>query len=541
MRENFPITQLETLVPKDQFIYSTTDLKGIITSVNDEFVKISGFSREELLGCPHNVVRHPDIPPAAFADMWRDIASGRPWQGVVKNRRKDGGFYWVEANVSPIREHGKIVGYGSVRRCPSRESINAAETAYRMIKAGSHSLTIRHGRVFKTGILSSVWPRGLLGQLRLIIAIALMGLAAVAGGIFAPSPDMVWVGLVVSFSSLFAALLVLPALLQSRMQNLRNGIELLQRSGNLAAHVPVRGQGALSEIAQGINALAIDIETVLREISGSVGRVAEGVSSLRSNLAHAVHSHTGISTSATATAATLEQVTVAINETAENAAQGASAAQKNLKVSEKADQEATAALMDIQQVAVKIRAAGKNVLTLGEHSHAIGNMASVIKDIAEQTNLLALNAAIEAARAGEQGRGFAVVADEVRKLAERTSAATTQIDQTILTIRKEIASAVERMQEGEALMDASVQRTANLQNSFVAIRSTARIALDSAVAIADASSEQAIAANDIANNVERMAQMIEEQSSSVGVMESLAAEFKQIAERSQRKLTHFQI
>lgn len=541
MKENYPISQQETLVPKDQFIYSTTDLKGIITSVNDEFVEISGFSREELLGRSHNMVRHPGMPPEAFADMWRDIESGRPWQGVVKNRRKDGGFYWVEANVSPIREHGQIVGYGSVRRCPTRESINAAEEAYRVVKSGSSSITIKHGRVFKTGLLSGLCPGGLLSQLRLIVSIALIGLVVASFGFFLPNTELIWPGLAVSGISLFVALFVLPSYLQSRMQGLRDGIESLQRSGNLTAHVPVYGFGALSEIAQGINALVIDIETVLREISGGAQRVAEGASSLRSNLALAVDAQSGISNSASATAATLEQVTVAINETAENAALGASAARENMKVSEEASHEAASALVDIKRVAEQINAAGKSVLTLGEHSKCIGNMASVIKDIAEQTNLLALNAAIEAARAGEQGRGFAVVADEVRKLAERTSNVTTEINQTIQMICREITSAVDQMHVGQSLMDVSVQRTGTLESSFAKIRSTARIALDSAEAIADASREQALATDDIASNVERMAHMINEQSKSVGIMESVAIEFKEISELSRRKLTHFQI
>jgi aerotaxis receptor len=92
MRNNQPVTRIETLLPDNLFIYSTTDLDGIITSVNDAFIEISGYSREELIGAPHNIVRHPDVPPAAFEDLWRDLKAGRPWCGLVKNRRKDGGY-----------------------------------------------------------------------------------------------------------------------------------------------------------------------------------------------------------------------------------------------------------------------------------------------------------------------------------------------------------------------------------------------------------------------------------------------------------------
>ena len=105
MKINQPVTNVETLLPEGEFIYSSTDLKGVIVEANEAFVRISNFTRDEMIGQSHNMVRHPDMPPEAFADLWRDLKAGRPWRGIVKNRRKDGGFYWVVANVSPVREN----------------------------------------------------------------------------------------------------------------------------------------------------------------------------------------------------------------------------------------------------------------------------------------------------------------------------------------------------------------------------------------------------------------------------------------------------
>src|SRR6266702_3730017 len=109
------VTSVETVLPEGIFIYSRTDLKGRITVANEAFAEISGYSVEEMLGEPHNIVRHPDMPRDAFADMWISLKAGRPGQGIVKNRRKDGGFYWVIANASPVRENGVVVGYQSIR------------------------------------------------------------------------------------------------------------------------------------------------------------------------------------------------------------------------------------------------------------------------------------------------------------------------------------------------------------------------------------------------------------------------------------------
>ena len=133
MKINLPITNIETLLPEGEFIYSRTDLKGVITEANEAFCNVSGYTRDEMVGQSHNLVRHPDMPPTAFEDLWRDMKAGRPWRGIVKNRRKDGGYYWVYATVVPNVRDGRIVGYTSVRREPSREKVAAAEAQYRQM------------------------------------------------------------------------------------------------------------------------------------------------------------------------------------------------------------------------------------------------------------------------------------------------------------------------------------------------------------------------------------------------------------------------
>ncbi|MCK9605982.1 MAG: PAS domain-containing protein [Methylomonas sp.] len=116
-------TQIETPYPDGKLIVSTTNPEGIITHVNRSFVEMSGYREEELIGAPHSILRHPDMPPAAFKDLWDTVQRGEKWQGFVKNLRKDGGYYWVKATVIPNVRAGKVVGYTSVRRKPSRSKI----------------------------------------------------------------------------------------------------------------------------------------------------------------------------------------------------------------------------------------------------------------------------------------------------------------------------------------------------------------------------------------------------------------------------------
>lgn len=132
MKVNMPVNDTEYILRETDNVISKTDLKGCIAYVNDDFVRISGFTREELIGASHNIVRHPDMPPEAFADLWQQLKTQKPWSGYVKNRCKDGSYYWVDANTSPLFEDGKVVGYTSVRTRPERAAIEQAGRAYRL-------------------------------------------------------------------------------------------------------------------------------------------------------------------------------------------------------------------------------------------------------------------------------------------------------------------------------------------------------------------------------------------------------------------------
>lgn len=191
MRNNQPVTATEYLLRDYQSPISRTDLEGNITFANLDFVEASGFSEDELLGQPHNMVRHPDMPVEAFADMWKYLKAGRSWTGLVKNRRKNGDYYWVLSNTSPMWENGRIVGFASVRMAPPREYIAPTEALYRRFKeGGARGLRIERGHVVRTGLLGlfdRLTNPGIRGRLIyllllssiLMVVIGWMGLAGI--------------------------------------------------------------------------------------------------------------------------------------------------------------------------------------------------------------------------------------------------------------------------------------------------------------------------------------------------------------------------
>jgi methyl-accepting chemotaxis protein len=187
MRTNLPVNNVEYELKEGSSIVSKTDLKGLITYVNPDFIEASGFTEKELIGQPHNLVRHPDMPVEAFDDLWRTLKAGRPWTGLVKNRRKDGGYYWVIANATPIFESGSCIGYMSVRSKPTRAQIEAHEAAYRLFREGKQGgLRILEGKAVGGGALNNIKRR--LSHLkirnRMISVFVVMIAAAVVSGIF---------------------------------------------------------------------------------------------------------------------------------------------------------------------------------------------------------------------------------------------------------------------------------------------------------------------------------------------------------------------
>ena len=180
MKINLPVTQHEVELQEHTLIVSKTDLKGRITYINRDFLQISGFTEDELIGEAHNIVRHPDMPVEAFEDFWRSLKAGRPWVGLVKNRCKNGDFYWVEAHAAPIVENGQVTGYMSVRRKAKKADIQAAEAAYALFREGkAGGLMIRDGKVVKGGLVGAI--QGGLASLKVRNALlfAMMTLAAV--------------------------------------------------------------------------------------------------------------------------------------------------------------------------------------------------------------------------------------------------------------------------------------------------------------------------------------------------------------------------
>ena len=165
MRVNSPVTEHERLFPAEQRLISTTDLDSRITYCNDAFVAISGFTHDELIGQPHNLVRHPDMPPGVFIHMWHTIKQGKPWMGLVKNRAKNGDFYWVSAYVTPMYENGRLNGYESVRSLPSRDQVRRASAVYARMRAGKPivSLGVRLMRPLQLG-----WPLLIVGAASLM-------------------------------------------------------------------------------------------------------------------------------------------------------------------------------------------------------------------------------------------------------------------------------------------------------------------------------------------------------------------------------------
>lgn len=679
MKNNQPVTQREIPYPAGKYLVSKTDLKGIITFANDTFVELSGFSRAELIGKNHNVVRHPDMPPAAFEDLWKTIKQGLPWRGIVKNRAKSGDHYWVKALVVPILEQGQTVGYMSARSEPTRTEISTAEALYARLNQGKNNLPAPsplHGVTIKARLLA------IMGFMALMILVgAILGVVglnqtnqslatayadhmkpavAIARMIERMGDNRAQIMLALQHSptnpynkmhdhpvvshieatiknreiieSLRAAYeksdkspaekILADAFFAARDKFSAEGIKvarealqagdydqaqmlLLKRINPMYQEVAAKGEALQEYLAhQGetanqaaakrydwlfnlslgsavlslllvavagyflIRAIVVPLRQIMRhfdkmaqgdltdeiDISGrdEAGRVLTSLAAMQIHLKVILDQINTASVNITersrqvqwqasgildqsqqqhdkaqAVASAAEEFSQSVKEVASSAAIVSTTTDTAQQEVVKAQTSMDHSMAATGRVVAAVQESSQTITALNEAIAKIGVITQVIREIADQTNLLALNAAIEAARAGEQGRGFAVVADEVRKLAERTSSSTSDIAATVAEIRSVTDSAVVSMERAVKEVDQGNTMIRESGEGLSRVTAVSRQVADMARHIAEAAHEQVIASEQVATNIESIATLIDgnvaaSQESDASVKELLA-------------------
>jgi aerotaxis receptor len=495
MRKNQPVSGRENRYPEHYRLISSTDTRGVITHCNQAFVDVCGFSRDELVGANHNIVRHPDMPAPVYKAMWQTLKAGKPWMGVVKNRCKNGDHYWVSAYVTPIKEQDRIIGYESVRVTVDDASKVRAQRMYDRINRGQNPrapgkrLWVRSKQFGPVGVPT-------------IVGAAALGAYA---GPFAAAIALVSGGAALAWQAL-AQRQLLQKLLAQRPD---------AYADPLVAETYSDWHGLRAQLNLVLLSEAARNRTALTRISDAAGQLRDIVQQTRhqaqssEQLVNQQNDATELTASAIRQmAASITQVSTSVERNTEQAG----TARGNVDTSTALAADALTSIEDLNQ---SVHSIASTVRALADSTSSIGQAADLISDIAEQTNLLALNAAIEAARAGDHGRGFAVVAQEVRALAQRTRESTENIHSIVANLRARADEAVSVSLSGEETARHGVEK---VQQSEAALRDIARAIND----ISDASREMTSAVDEQNSVAEHITQQI-------GAISDVAAQSQQNA------------
>lgn len=536
MKKNLPVTQVEVPFPKGSYIVSRTDLKGITTYGNDTFVDISGFSREELIGKNHNVVRHPDMPPQAFAWLWETIKTGRPWRGVVKNRRKNGDHYWVEALVVPVRKNGETTGYMSVRTEPTREQVAAAEALYQKLNANQASIP-------KASLWSRIPIRSKLRGLViwLLVAQVLSALLPIFGPGLGISSGNVGIGL-----NILSAVSIGIGLWLMSMQNLVMTIigRIADRldnisQGDLTDPIPLHRLDELGRLNDALVTMQTHFKVMMAEIAEAAKLVGENASGLSTEMDQTRQVANVQSDAVNRIAAAVEELVTSVHEIADSADQATRIVAASRTLLDDAAQSMTQSQTASQEVVVTVNGATRTMSELSQSIFAIGRISQAINEIAEQTNLLALNAAIEAARAGESGRGFAVVADEVRKLAEKASAQTGEITSTVQEIQRITQIAVTGMESAGTHVAETNSAMNEARHGLDSVSQHEQEVVTISQHIAEGTRQQSAAGGEIASQIEGIVQGIDQTSATIADVTGKAEQMRDTSSRLRELIAYF--
>ena len=467
---NTRVINEEVQFAEHEQLVSTTNTQGVISYANPAFCRVAGFTLEELQGQHHNVVRHPDMPKAAFKDMWEHIQTGKPWRGAVKNRCKDGRYYWVDAFVTPTYNQGQLVGYQSVRRKLSPDARAAAEFAYQKLRTNKN--------------LTHWYQKPALKHLFFILS------------------SLVFIYFAESYHEMHLLLPLLPLIIY------RNEIftipkyfaELKQRYNSVSRFVfsGFKPQGIMDfqlKMEEG------KINTILGRVIDSSQSLEHGADNLISAVNQARNSAEKETQELHQVSSAVTEMVATIAEISKNTHLTSTKVQTAHDDCNSANSAMSSTLEHVNQLANDAAKSAESANTLLEETQKINNIMAEIQGIADQTNLLALNAAIEAARAGEQGRGFAVVADEVRALSTRTHNATEQIQNSMTDIESTLSDWTKIMAHGQESAENCVTKTQNSQEMVQQVFNSISDISELAVQIATASEQQNMVSQEINQNI----------------------------------------
>ncbi|HEY0584566.1 MAG TPA: methyl-accepting chemotaxis protein [Pseudoduganella sp.] len=509
MRQNLPVTNQEVELDEDQAIVSKTDLEGNIVYVNPYFEHISGFRAAELIGQPQNIIRHPDMPPEAFADLWQTIRAGVPWTGLVKNRCKNGDFYWVKANITPIKENGRTIGYMSVRTKADRGQVAAATEAYRKIAAGARSIRIKNGQIVRLG-LSNVLARLSHTSLAMRIWLAtsvvnVLQIAVCLAALFADgTSDLTRWGIFGATALGFLINVFLWYTLRTGMlQPLGRALDgaRLIAAGDLTGSFDTDSTDEVGQLLRALQQMNNNLIATIRDVRFNIDAMAVATKQIAAGNADLAGRTESQAASLEKTASSIEEFSSTVKANAENSMEANELAVSASNVAEQGGEIVSEVIATMDEI--------------NTSSRRVVDIIGLIEGIAFQTNILALNAAVEAARAGEQGRGFAVVAGEVRNLAQRSSAAAKDIKQLIEISVEKVSTGMERAQRAGATMDQvvnSVKQVTTIMHE-----------------ISTASREQSIGVDQVNQAVNHMDQVTQQ---NAGLVEEAAAAAVSLADEA---------